>query len=165
MNLIREFVNSDTVSEQIGTFLSEDSIEQEGSLPLLVPIKMLDKSITIDEEVVNKFIESIMHTMKVYLELEKFEKGTYIYDSTKFYNLFTHDFYSWSFSTFTSIMGNASSNLYLSDPMSVNDSSFNVIILDTPTQTIKNLNESKNSGNWSDFNFKNNSKSINAYRN
>ena len=96
MNLIREFVNSDAVSDQIGSFLSEDSIEQEGSLPLLVPIKMIDKSITIDEEVVNKFIINIIETLNDYLELEKFKNGTFIYDSTKFYNLFTHDFYSGS---------------------------------------------------------------------
>ena len=123
---------------------------------------MLNKSITIDEEVVNKFIESIMHTMKVYLELEKFEKGTYIYDSTKFFNIFTHDFYSGSSSTYSSIMKTTSDSLYRSDSMSFSDSTTNITTPDTSTQTSKNLNESKISDNGSDSIFKDDSKSINS---
>ena len=123
---------------------------------------MLNKSITIDEEVVNKFIISIMHTMKVYLELETFEKGTFIYDSTKFYNLFAHDFYSGSSSTYSSIMNTTSDSLYRSESMSVNDSSTNVTTPDTLDQISKNLNENKISGNGSDSILKDDSKSMNS---
>ena len=110
-NTIRNFVNSDEILENIGAFLSEELIEQEGSLPLLVPIQRKDRSVVIDEEVVNRFLLFVMDTISRHLDLESFEAGTFNYNTNKFFDLCTHNFYSsseWSPISFSTIVHNNS---------------------------------------------------------
>ena len=77
----------------IGEFKIENFVDQEGSFPLLVPIKMVENKILVDEDIISGFLLYIKDSFTNALWLDKFKISSFKYDTTKLYKLFIDNFY------------------------------------------------------------------------
>lgn len=99
---------------EVGSLHSEDTVEQEGSLPLLVPIKVSVKDkgwdAVIDEDLVNSFLQYIQNVISPYLDLDNFTENESSYDTSKLYSLFFTNHYS-NVTTMSSLGGSISGSI------------------------------------------------------
>ena len=92
-DLVRSFVNSKEVRAMIGEFKIENFVDQEGSFPLLVPIKIVENKILVDEDIISGFLLYIKDSFTNALWLNKFKISSLKYDTTRLYKLFIDNFY------------------------------------------------------------------------